>query len=129
MTDPISDLISRIKNANLARLQEVVAPHSKMAEAVVKILVANNYLAGYSVKEMKPQSELVVQLKYVAKQPVITDIKRTSKPGQRIYAGVHKLPRVLNGYGLSIISTSKGVLSSKEAKTLKVGGEVICQIW
>jgi len=129
MTDPISDLITRIKNANLARHAEVTAPHSKMAEAVVKILTSNNYLAGYSVTEKKPQSDLVIQLKYVNKVPVITDIKRTSKPGCRIYKSVLKMPRVLNGYGISIVTTNKGVLSSKEAKKLKVGGEIICQVW
>lgn len=129
MTDPIADLITRIKNANLARHQEVKAPHSKMSEAVVKILVANEYLAGYEVKVQKPQSELVITLKYAGKVPVITDIKRTSKPGRRVYATSSRVPRVLNGYGMSIVSTSKGVLSSKEAKQQKVGGEVICQIW
>jgi small subunit ribosomal protein S8 len=129
MTDPIADLITRIKNANLARHQEVKVPHSKMNEAIVKILVANEYLAGYEVKVQKPQSELVIALKYVSKVPVITDIKRTSKPGRRVYAISTRVPRVLNGYGMSIVSTSKGVLSSKEAKQQKVGGEVICQIW
>lgn len=129
MHDPISDLITRIKNANLARHAVVVAPHSKLSEAIVKILVANNYLSGYSVKEQKPQSELSIELKYVNKLPVITDIRRYSRPGRRVYSSVGKMPRVLNGYGINIVSTSKGVMSSKDAKTQKVGGEIICQVW
>lgn len=129
MTDPIADMIARIKNAVLARHESVVIPHSKMKEAVAKILLESSYIEGYTVTDAKPQPDIVITLKYINKLPAITDIKRSSKPGRRLYTSATKVPRVLNGYGMSILSTSKGVMSNVSARKANVGGELICQIW
>lgn len=129
MTDPIADMLTRIKNAILARHNELEVPHSKVKEAIVKILAANGYLESYEVVAKSPQSVIVMKPKYFGKTPAITDLKRISKPGQRRYFSVKYIPRALGGYGLTIVSTSKGLLTDKEAKKQNLGGEVMCQVW
>ncbi len=129
MTDPIADMIARIKNAFLAGKHEVVIPHSKMKKAIAQLLTDNGYVSSFSVIEKKPQSEIVVKLKYIGKNPAITEVRRVSKPGRRVYTSVKDIPRALGGYGVTIVSTSKGVMSDTEARKKRVGGEILCQIW
>ena len=129
MTDPISDMLARIKNALLAQHKEVVMPHSKVKEAIAKILATYNYIESFSVVDKKPQPDLAIKLSYKGKIPMITDVKRISKPGRRLYSTVDKVPSSLNGYGITIVSTSKGLLTDKEARKQNVGGELLCQIW
>ncbi len=129
MTDPIADMIIRIKNALLARHSEVVIPHSKLKQAIAKILEQEGYVEKVDLQQQAPQSNLVIKLKYVNKTPAITDVRRLSSPGRRLYSGSAKVPRALGGYGITIISTSKGVMTDKEARKQNAGGELICQIW
>lgn len=129
MNDPIADMITRIKNALLAKHDSVSVPHSKMKAQIGQILVDNKYVEELHVENQQPQSQLVFKLKYVGKVPAITDVKRISTPGRRIYASAHKIPSALGGYGITIVSTSKGLMTDKEAKKQNVGGEVLCQIW
>jgi len=129
MTDPIADMIIRIKNALMARHESVIVPHSKMKEEISKILVANNYVESYQVDQKVPQSDLVFKLRYVGKIPAITDVRRVSKPGCRVYSTSSKVPKALGGYGITIVSTSKGIMTDKDARKQNVGGEVLCQIW
>jgi small subunit ribosomal protein S8 len=129
MTDPISDMIIRIKNALMARHESVVIPHSKVKQKIGEILQNNSYIEECTVEQKAPQSNLVLKLKYVGKVPAITDVKRISKPGRRLYAPADKLPQSLGGYGLTVVSTSKGIMTDKEAKKQNVGGEVLFQIW
>jgi len=129
MTDPIADMLARIKNALLAKQKQVVMPHSKVKEAIAKILVANNYVESFETLVKEPQSDLVIKLGYLGKLPKISGVKRVSKPGRRLYSTVDKVPAALNGYGITIVSTSKGLLTDKEARKQNVGGELLCQIW
>lgn len=129
MSDPIADMIIRIKNAYLARKVEVVIPHSKIKEAIGRILVDSSYVSEMKIEDIKPQKNIVLTLNYINKKPAVTDVKRISKPGRRMYAPADQLPRALGGYGVTIISTSKGVMTDKEARKKNVGGEVLCQIW
>lgn len=129
MTDPIADMLARIKNALLAKHKQVVMPHSKVKGAIAKILVDNKYIESFEVVEKKPQSDLVVKLGYKGKLPMITGVRRVSKPGRRLYSTVDKVPSTLNGYGITIVSTSKGLLTDKEARQQNVGGELLCQVW
>lgn len=129
MTDPIADMIIRIKNALLAGHASVQIPHSKVREALATILVEEGYVAGMTVKPQVPQAVIEVELKYVGKVPAITDVRRVSKPGRRIYAGVKDIPKALGGYGITIISTSKGVMTDTKARKNNSGGEVLCQVW
>ena len=129
MTDPISDMIIRIKNALMARHESVVIPHSKVKQKIGEILQDNSYIEECVVETKVPQSNLVIKLKYVGKVPAITDVKRISKPGRRLYAPAGNIPRALGGYGLTIISTSKGIMTDKEAKKQNVGGELLFQVW
>jgi small subunit ribosomal protein S8 len=129
MTDPIADMIIRVKNAFLASRATVEIPHSKMKEALAKILVAEGYVQSYEVKATAPQNTIDIKLKYIGKIPAITEVRRLSKPGRRMYANVNDIPRSLGGYGVTIVSTSKGVVTDKDARKMNVGGEVLCQIW
>ena len=129
MTDPIADMLARIKNALLSKHKQVVLPYSKVKEAIAKILVDNNYIESFEVVEKKPQSDLVLVLGYKGKLPKISGVKRVSKPGRRLYSTVDKVPATLNGYGITIVSTSKGLLTDKEARQQNVGGELLCQVW
>lgn len=129
MTDPIADMIIRIKNALLARHSQVVVPSSKIKHSIAQILEREGYITGFELKAEKPQANLVINLRYTGKSPVITDVKRLSKPGRRVYAPASQVPRALGGYGITIVSTSKGVITDKEARKQNVGGELLCQIW
>ena len=126
MTDPIADMLTRIRNANQMRNKEVSMPVSKMKLEIAKILDAEGFITGYTVKE----NTLTLTLKYGQnKERVITGLKRISKPGLRVYAGADEIPYVLNGLGIAIISTPKGVMTDKLARKNNVGGEVIAYIW
>ena len=126
MTDPIADMLTRIRNANQMRNKEVSMPVSKMKLEIAKILDAEGFITNYTVKE----NTLTLTLKYGQnKERVITGLKRISKPGLRVYAGAEEIPHVLNGLGIAIISTPKGVMTDKLARKNNVGGEVIAYVW
>ncbi len=129
MTDPIADFIIRIKNAHMARKTVVEAPFSRMKKSIADILVSEGYISSFEVKEEKPFNKLVVTLKYIGRQPAINDVKRLSKPGRRVYSPAGTVPKTLGGYGLTIISTSKGVMTDTDARKANVGGELLCQVW
>lgn len=131
MTDPIADMLTRIRNALTAKHATVEIPSSKIKVAIADILVKEGYVTSYELKNDGVKDNIVVTLKYAPNknQKVITGLKRVSTPGLRIYASVDKLPRVLNGMGIAILSTSKGILTDKEAKAQHIGGEVLAYIW
>ena len=129
VTDPIADMLTRIRNANQMRYKEVEVPASKMKNEIARILKAEGFIVDYKVKKNNIQDILVLSLKYVDKERVITGLKRISKPGLRVYVKAEEVPKVLNGLGISIISTSKGVMTDKEARANSLGGEVLAYIW
>jgi small subunit ribosomal protein S8 len=129
VTDPISDFLVRIRNAAKAKKLRVEIPASKMKVGLAEILKKENYIHDFSIVEDNKQNVIKIQLKYRDGSSAITGLKRISKPGLRIYKDSEKLPRVLNGLGTAVISTSKGLMTDKEARTQSVGGEVICYIW
>ena len=131
MTDPIADFLTRIRNAYLAGKKVVEIPSSKMKEALTKILCEKGYILSYKVVDGTPYNTIKIALKYhpETKMPAIKKIERVSTPGLRQYTGVDGMPRVLNGLGIAIVSTSKGLVTDKEAKELGVGGEVICYVY
>lgn len=129
MTDSIADLIIRIKNAYLAQHEEVVLPATSLREAIVKVMVEQGYLTSYTREAAKPQDTLKLSLRYVKGKPALTNVVRLSKPGRRLYQPADKLPKVLGGYGISVISTSKGVLTDKQAREAGIGGEVLFKAW
>lgn len=131
MTDPIADMLTRIRNALTAKHETVEVPASKIKVAIAEILVKEGYVKGFEVVDGAVQNNIVITLKYapVKGQKVVTGLKRVSTPGLRVYAGVDNLPKVLNGMGIAILSTSKGILTNKEAKAQHVGGEVLAYVW
>ena len=130
MTDPIADMLTRIRNANTAGHDTVEIPASKMKKAIAQILKDEGFIADFEVIEDGKQGIIKVTMKYAAgKEKVITGIKKISKPGLKVYAKAEDVPRVLGGLGIAILSTSKGVISDKEARKLGIGGEVICYVW
>lgn len=129
ISDPTSDLLIRIKNALMAGHEEVRVPHSKLKEAIVLKLKQGKYIADYTVEERAPQNELLIKLRYVDGLPAISGYRRISKPGRRLYAAAKEIPAALDGYGMTLVTTNKGVLTDKEARSQNVGGELICQIW
>ena len=129
VTDPIADMLTRIRNANQMRYKEVEVPASKMKNEIARILKSEGFIVDYKVKKNNIQDILVLSLKYVDKERVITGLKRISKPGLRVYAKAEELPRVLNGLGIAIISTSKGVMTDKQARRESLGGEVLAFVW
>ena len=130
MTDPIADMLTRIRNANQNRAKDVTMPSSKMKETIARILKDEGYISDFSIEKNDVQSVLTLTLKYSKnKERVITGLKRISKPGLRVYASAEEIPYVLNGLGIAIISTSKGVMTDKLARKNNVGGEVIAYIW
>ncbi|MGI9223297.1 MAG: 30S ribosomal protein S8 [Woeseiaceae bacterium] len=128
MTDPISDMLTRIRNGQKARKLTVSMPASKAKEAVAKVLQDEGYITGYSVEGESAMKELRVELKYFEGVPVIEKIQRASRPGLRIYRGKEGLPKVLGGLGVAIVSTSAGVMSDRQAREKGIGGEVICVV-
>ena len=130
MTDPIADLLTRIRNAQMAGDETVAMPFSKGKAEIVKILEEEGYIFGHTVEHTKPFSTLTVHLKYQAeKDPIIRCLKRVSKPGRRVYTRKDDIPVVLGGLGINILSTSNGVLTGKKAKQAGVGGEILCEVY
>ena len=131
MTDPIADMLTRIRNANKARFKTVIIHMSQMNINIAKVLKKAGYINTYDkVKNEKGQQMIEIILKYPdTKRTVITNIKRVSKPGRRVYVASDSIPKVLNGFGISILSTSSGVITDAEARELNVGGEVLCKVW
>ena len=129
VTDPIADTLTRIRNAGRAGKMTCEIPASNMKRAIADILAAEGYIEKVTFREDNQQGMLTVTLKYYGSKPVITGIKRISKPGLRVYADVDHLPRVQNGLGIAIISTSKGVMTDKFARRSKIGGEVLAYVW
>ena len=128
VTDPIADMLTRIRNAKAMRYKEVEVPASKIKIEIARILKEEGYINDYKVKEAENQGTIVLSLKYGEKKE-ITGLKRISKPGLRVYAKAEELPRVLNGLGIAIISTSKGIMTDKDARSKSLGGEVLAFIW
>ena len=130
MTDPVADMLTRIRNANQNRAKTVTMPSSKMKEQIATILKDEGYITNFSVSKNDVQNILTLTLKYANnKERVITGLKRISKPGLRVYAKAYEIPYVLNGLGIAIISTSKGIMTDKLARKNNIGGEVIAYIW
>lgn len=130
MTDIIADMLTRIRNANQMRYKEVEVPASKIKLEIARILKETGFIEDYKVKKNNVQDIIILTLKYGQnKERVITGLKRISKPGLRVYASAKEMPRVLNGLGIAIVSTSKGVMTDKEARVATLGGEVLAYIW
>ena len=130
LTDPVADMLTRSRNANKARQETVSMPTSRMKEEIARLLEEEGYIRGYRVEKGESFDTLVVELKFGRnRERVITDLKRVSKPGRRVYARKDRLPRVLGGMGTAILSTSRGLVTSRRAQELGVGGEVVCFVW
>jgi small subunit ribosomal protein S8 len=129
MTDPIADLLTRIRNGQKARKESVTMPASKAKLAIIKVLEQEGYVSGVSVNEEGAKKTLTVALKYHRNEPVIARIRRISRPGLRVYSSVYKLPKVQGGLGIAIISTSVGVMSDRQARAQGRGGEVLCSVY
>jgi small subunit ribosomal protein S8 len=129
-TDPIADMLTRIRNANKALHERAEMPTSRQKEEIARILQEEGYITGFSVRNGESYHSLVIELKYgPSRERIITDLKRVSKPGRRVYARKDRLPRVLGGMGTAIMSTSRGLVTSKTAEREGIGGEVICFVW
>ncbi|MBY0369048.1 30S ribosomal protein S8 [bacterium] len=130
MTDPISDLLTRVRNGCHAKLPKVDVPASQVKVSIVDLWKKNGFIKNYKLYRQGQSGVLRIYLKYVGKnQPVIQGVKRVSRPSRRVYARHHEIPKVLNGLGMAVISTSKGVLTDEGAREAKIGGEVLCSIW
>jgi small subunit ribosomal protein S8 len=133
VSDPIADMLTRIRNSLMAGHAMVAMPSSKVKVPIVKILKDEGYIEDYVVTDDKPQPVLRVRLKYIGdrrhRKPVITGLKRVSKPGRRVYTGKNDIPWVLSGMGVAILSTPKGIVTGRQARRLGVGGEVLCYVW
>lgn len=129
ITDPISDMLTRIRNSSMVKKPEVRVPYSQLKFALAKILAAEGYVSMIEKIGTGVGGEIRIVLKYENNQPVIRNLKRVSKPGRRAYAGYGDLPRVLSDYGIAIVSTSQGIMTNKEARKRKLGGEVLCEIF
>jgi len=129
MNDPLGDLLSRIRNAQMRNKSKVSSPNSRLRERVLEVLKSEGYIRGYAVVEREGRSEIEVELKYFDGEPVIREIERVSKPGRRVYTSVKNLPRINNGLGVAIVSTPKGVMADHEARDANVGGEILCTVF
>ena len=132
MTDPIADMLTRIRNANVAFHDDVVMPSSKVKEALAKILVAEGYINDYAVEDdpARPGNKLRIVMKYTPdRQRTISGVRRVSKPGLRVYTKATDVPRVLGGMGIAILSTNQGLMTDREARQRRVGGEILCHVW
>lgn len=129
--DPVADSLIRIKNGYLAYLEEVILPYSKLVLAICKLLEQESFIESFKEEKVegKSFSQIKIVLKYLGKKPALTDVKRISKPGLRVYKSRKALPKVLNGFGLAIISTPRGVMSDKQARKEGVGGEIMAHVW
>jgi small subunit ribosomal protein S8 len=128
MSDPIADMLTRIRNAQLSEKISVRMPSSKLKKAIAQVLKDEGYIEDFAVREVSGLPEMEIALRYYAGRPVIEKIERISKPGLRIYKGREDLPRVMNGLGVAIVSTSRGVMTDRKARSLGVGGEVLCVV-
>jgi len=132
MTDPIADMLTRIRNGNVAFHDEVIMPSSKVKEALAKILEREGYIEGFSVEVLsdKPGKKLTIMMKYTSdRERTISGLKRVSKPGLRVYTKSTDVPRVLGGMGIAILSTNQGLMTDREARQRRVGGEILCHVW
>jgi small subunit ribosomal protein S8 len=129
MTDPLGDMLTRIRNGQQARKDSILTPASKLRANVLDVLQREGYIRGYSEEEMGPAKGIRIELKYFEGQPAIKHVARVSKPGRRVYSGATELPRVMNGLGITIVSTPRGVLSDAEAREQNVGGEVLAEVF
>jgi small subunit ribosomal protein S8 len=130
VTDPIADMLTRIRNASAARHKELVLPSSRVKREIARILAEEGFIEGFEVQPDPLQERLVLRLKYVeGRTPVVTGLKRISKPGLRVYARKTEIPRVLGGLGLAILSTSHGIMTGNDARKQNLGGEVLCYVW
>ena len=129
VTDPLGDLLTRIRNGQRAKKDSVLSPASKLRIRVLDVLQREGYIRGYSDEEMGPAKGVRIELKYFEGQPAIKHVARVSKPGRRVYSGSQELPRVMNGLGITIVSTPRGVLSDNEAREQNVGGEVLAEVF
>ena len=130
MSDPLGDMLTRIRNGQRMHMSKVRAPHSRMRANVLEVLKREGYIRDYRVDEVQPGvANVEIELKYYEGEPVIQEISRVSRPGRRVYSKIKELPRVLNGLGITILSTPRGVLSDQEARDANVGGEVLCRIF
>jgi small subunit ribosomal protein S8 len=129
MTDPIADMLTRIRNANQMKHETVDVPASKLKKEILEVLKKEGYIVGYKVVKGDVQDTLRVTLKYQGSERVVKGLKRISKPGLRVYAKNTEIPKVLNGLGIAVISTSQGLLTDREARKLKVGGEILAYVW
>ena len=129
ITDPIADMLTRIRNANNAKHDTVDVPASNMKKSIAQILLDEGYIKSYQIVDDGTQGVIHITLKYNGKDKVITGLRRVSKPGLRVYVGADELPRVLRGLGIAIVSTSKGVMTDREARKMNIGGEVLAFIW
>ncbi|MBB4096689.1 30S ribosomal protein S8 [Sphingomonas sp. NPDC092331] len=129
VTDPLGDMLTRIRNGQRARKDSVLTPASKLRARVLDVLQREGYIRGYSEEQMGPAAGIRIELKYFEGQPAIKHVARISKPGRRVYSGSQELPRVRNGLGITIVSTPRGVLSDAEAREQNVGGEVLAEVF
>jgi small subunit ribosomal protein S8 len=129
MNDPLGDLLSRIRNAQMRNKSKVLSPNSRLRESVLEVLKSEGYIRSYAVVERDGRSEIEIELKYFEGEPVIREIERISKPGRRVYTSVKNLPRINNGLGVAIVSTPKGVMADHDARDANVGGEILCTVF
>jgi small subunit ribosomal protein S8 len=129
MNDPLGDLLSRIRNAQMRNKSKVTSPNSRLRESVLGVLKNEGYIRGYTVVEREGRSEIEIELKYFDGEPVIREIERVSKPGRRVYTSVRNMPRINNGLGVTIVSTPKGVMADHDARDANVGGEILCTVF
>jgi small subunit ribosomal protein S8 len=129
MNDPLGDLLTRIRNAQMRNKANVLSPNSRLRESVLEVLKTEGYIRGYTVTEREGRSELDIELKYFEGAPVIREIERVSKPGRRVYTSVRNLPRINNGLGVAIVSTPKGVMADHAARDANVGGEILFTVF
>jgi small subunit ribosomal protein S8 len=129
MNDPLGDLLTRIRNAQMRNKSKVASPNSRLRESVLEVLKNEGYIRGYAVVEREGRSEIEIELKYFDGEPVIREIERVSKPGRRVYTSVKNMQRINNGLGVTIVSTPKGVMADHDARDANVGGEILCTVF
>jgi len=130
VSDPIADMLTRVRNGTAARHRYVLVPASKMKTAIARIMKEEGFIGGFEVTRDKPQPNIRIWLKYTEdRQPVLSGLERVSKPGRRVYTGRHDIPLVLSGMGVAVLSTPRGIMTGRKARKLGVGGEVVCRIW
>ena len=130
VTDPIADMLTRVRNASVARHREVTLPSSKVKREIARILAEEGFIESFSTEPGDVQEQLTMRLRYVeGKTPVVSGLKRISKPGLRVYARKTEIPRVLGGLGIAVLSTSRGIMTGSQARKLNLGGEVVCYVW